>query len=98
MNDSVPLLQVKDLSVNFRTPFGETEAVKRISFQVQKGETLAVVGESGWIGKAWPGHCAGAWEPLHGSGKRPGSGSAKSRVSILHDGTGSPCAPSIPDR
>ncbi len=47
MNDSVPLLQVKDLSVNFRTPFGETEAVKRISFHLQKGETLAVVGESG---------------------------------------------------
>jgi microcin C transport system ATP-binding protein len=41
------LLEVRDLSVTFRTPGGAVEAVKRASFQIDKGETLAVVGESG---------------------------------------------------
>jgi len=42
-----PLLQVEDLQVAFRTPLGLTEAVKGVSFQIKKGETLALVGESG---------------------------------------------------
>jgi microcin C transport system ATP-binding protein len=41
------LLSVKDLCVNFRVPGGEVEAVKGISFDIEKGETLALVGESG---------------------------------------------------
>ena len=41
------LLSVKDLRVNFRVPGGEVEAVKGISFDIEKGETLALVGESG---------------------------------------------------
>jgi len=41
------LLEVKDLSVSFRTPGGVVEAVKRVSFAIDKGETLALVGESG---------------------------------------------------
>jgi microcin C transport system ATP-binding protein len=41
------LLEVKDLSVFFRTPGGVVEAVKRVSFSIDKGETLALVGESG---------------------------------------------------
>ncbi len=41
------LLEVKDLSVNFRIEGGELEAVKRVSFAIDKGETLALVGESG---------------------------------------------------
>ena len=42
-----PILTVKDLSVLFQQ--GETEnlAVDRISFDIHKGETLALVGESG---------------------------------------------------
>ncbi|MBX3519693.1 MAG: ABC transporter ATP-binding protein [Xanthobacteraceae bacterium] len=41
------LLQIKDFSVAFRQSERETLAVDRISFDVKKGETLAVVGESG---------------------------------------------------
>lgn len=42
-----PFLSIKDLYVSFKTPKGDVEAVKGISFDLNKGETLAVVGESG---------------------------------------------------
>jgi len=41
------LLTVNDLKVSFRTYAGEVQAVRGISFYLNKGETLAVVGESG---------------------------------------------------
>ncbi len=41
------LLEVKDLSVAFRQGGRETLAVDRVSFDIRKGETLALVGESG---------------------------------------------------
>ncbi len=41
------LLEVKDLSVNFGTGERAVRAVKNVSFDIQRGETLAVVGESG---------------------------------------------------
>jgi microcin C transport system ATP-binding protein len=41
------LLQVRDLSVAFQQGERETLAVDRISFDVAKGETVALVGESG---------------------------------------------------
>ena len=42
-----PLLQVRDLAVTFDSPAGAVEAVKGVSFDLNKGETLALVGESG---------------------------------------------------
>jgi oligopeptide transport system ATP-binding protein len=41
------VLEVKDLAVSFKTFFGEVEAVRKISFDVGRKETVAIVGESG---------------------------------------------------
>jgi peptide/nickel transport system ATP-binding protein len=41
------LLEVKNLSVTFSTSKGIVEAVKNVSFTLNKGETLGIVGESG---------------------------------------------------
>jgi microcin C transport system ATP-binding protein len=48
MNSSeIPLLSVRDLSVAFGRGEREALAVDRVSFDIRKGETLALVGESG---------------------------------------------------
>ena len=44
-NDAI--LQVKDLRVSFKTYAGEVQAVRGASFDLRRGETLAIVGESG---------------------------------------------------
>ena len=40
-------LSVNDLKISFRTDAGKVQAVRDISFDLYKGETLAIVGESG---------------------------------------------------
>jgi peptide/nickel transport system ATP-binding protein len=42
-----PLLEVTDLSVRFETDDGPVHAVDRLSFTVERGEVLGIVGESG---------------------------------------------------
>ncbi|MGN0379128.1 MAG: ABC transporter ATP-binding protein [Butyrivibrio sp.] len=41
------ILDVKNLTISFRTDNGNVQAVRDISFSLKKGETLAIVGESG---------------------------------------------------
>jgi peptide/nickel transport system ATP-binding protein len=44
---SLPLLQIKNFSVDFVTDSATTSAIKDISFEINHGETVAIVGESG---------------------------------------------------
>ena len=49
---NLPLLQIKNLSVDFetdgfKTEYGNTSAIKNISLEINKGEIVAIVGESG---------------------------------------------------
>lgn len=41
------ILSVNNLSISFRTNNGTVKAVRDVSFDLEKGETLAIVGESG---------------------------------------------------
>jgi peptide/nickel transport system ATP-binding protein len=43
----VPLLAIKDLTVEFATRRGKVQAVQNVNVTVAKGETLGIVGESG---------------------------------------------------
>ncbi|MGA9037302.1 MAG: ABC transporter ATP-binding protein [Pseudolabrys sp.] len=47
MNTSEPLLSICDLSIAFGHGAREVLAVDRVSFDIRKGETMALVGESG---------------------------------------------------
>ncbi|NUR26437.1 MAG: ATP-binding cassette domain-containing protein, partial [Catenulispora sp.] len=42
-----PLLEVRDLHVEFKTKDGIAKAVNGVNYSVSAGETLAVLGESG---------------------------------------------------
>lgn len=45
--DPLPLLQVLDLSLEFRTRSGTVHALEHVSLEVARGETVGIVGESG---------------------------------------------------
>ncbi|MEC7839090.1 MAG: ATP-binding cassette domain-containing protein [Chlamydiota bacterium] len=56
MSDNNNLLQVKDLTVIYQTKNAPFTAVKNVSFSIEKGKTLGLVGESG-CGKSTIGKC-----------------------------------------
>ena len=41
------LLEVKNLKTSFKTHIGDVQSVRGVSFHLNKGEALGVVGESG---------------------------------------------------
>jgi len=43
----VPVLSVRDLSIDYITRKGPVHAVRDVSFELEKSETLAIIGESG---------------------------------------------------
>lgn len=45
--NSEKILQVKDLHVSFKSDAGIVKAIRGVSFDLHKGETLCIVGESG---------------------------------------------------
>jgi oligopeptide/dipeptide ABC transporter ATP-binding protein len=47
MNDTNVLMKIRDLSVTYKTRLGMVSAVDHVSFDIQKGEILGLVGESG---------------------------------------------------
>ena len=47
MTAALPLLDVRDLTVEFTTRRGIVRAVQHVDIAVAKGETLGIVGESG---------------------------------------------------
>ncbi|MCA9924439.1 MAG: ABC transporter ATP-binding protein, partial [Anaerolineales bacterium] len=42
-----PILKVDNLAVAYKVRHGEIEAVQNVSFEINRGETLGIVGESG---------------------------------------------------
>ena len=42
-----PVLKVEDLAIAYKVRGGEVEAVQNVSFEIHRGESLGVVGESG---------------------------------------------------
>ena len=42
-----PIIDARNIGVNFTVEHGHVEAVKDVSFQLYRGETIAIVGESG---------------------------------------------------
>lgn len=47
VNKNESILDVKNLRVSYHTYAGEVQSVRGVSFEVERGEVLAIVGESG---------------------------------------------------
>jgi len=44
---SMPVLKLENLSVAYKVRGGEVEAVQDVSFEIRRGESIGIVGESG---------------------------------------------------
>ena len=53
---TAPVLEIRDLAVEFKTDTGLTRALRNVNFDVQRGEVTAIVGESG-SGKSVTANC-----------------------------------------
>lgn len=47
MSETKNILEVKDLRVSYHTYAGEVQSVRGVSFELETGKALAIVGESG---------------------------------------------------
>ncbi|MBE9605403.1 ABC transporter ATP-binding protein [Acetobacteraceae bacterium H6797] len=47
MSETIPLLDIRDLTIEFATRRGKVQAVKQVNISLTKGETIGIVGESG---------------------------------------------------
>ena len=45
--DREKVLEMKDLSISFKTSAGEIKAIRGVDFTLYRGDTVAIVGESG---------------------------------------------------
>lgn len=76
-----PLLEVSNLHVAFKTHGGEVHAVRGVDLKLHRGETLAIVGESG-CGKSVTAKSLMKLLPLHASEIKQGSIRLKGREMI----------------
>ncbi len=79
MSNDKHILEVKNLRVSYHTYAGEIKAVRGVSFYLDKGEALAIVGESG-CGKSVTA------KAIMGLIKKP-QGEVKADSEIVYDGT-----------
>lgn len=47
MADRERILKIRDLSISFQTDAGQVNAIRGVDLDLYKGETIAIVGESG---------------------------------------------------
>ncbi len=77
-----PLLEMRNVSLSYHSPEGETKALSNISFQVMEGEFLAIVGPSGCGKSTLLNLICGLLQPEHGEILIQGVDSAHSTMNI----------------